>query len=102
MLDHMNDRRSSARKHALSATASVDSVDQPRLDPDVDIAVFRFMPVSESLPKVVSDATFSSGPAVRLGSAINLLAGFIKRAGGEWTISGASSRPCAGIVCPFC
>jgi len=44
MLQHVDDRRSSARRHSLSDAPSFDFFDQLRLDPDVDIGGFPFHP----------------------------------------------------------
>jgi len=42
MLQHVDDRRSSARRHSLSDAPSFNFFDQLRLDPDVDIGGFPF------------------------------------------------------------
>jgi hypothetical protein len=42
VFEHVDDRRSSAWKHPLPVAPVVDFVDQPGLDPDVDICCFSF------------------------------------------------------------
>jgi hypothetical protein len=42
LIDHVDDRRSSARQYALPRAPGVDVLDQPGLDPDVDIRCFSF------------------------------------------------------------
>jgi hypothetical protein len=42
LLDHVDDRRSSAWRHSLPTAPSVDFLEQPAFDPNVDLRGFPF------------------------------------------------------------